>query len=377
MNGEKKITAAGTVLIVLALACAVFLCTNTRIDPAVRAAYETQAQPVNQDGDFALFLKMAGAQETPQAPKESSGVVPFGLMLGAAALAGLTLFCLCLPREKRFAAPAAGGLSLLLGFILARLVFWVCNASFYLGLYSDPLSLFRVRDGGLCMTGALLGAGLGCYIASRIFRNHALSFPVLADAMAPGAALFVACERCHEWVLLNQNYGLSAAADGFLTARGDYGPVLNTARISSLAALLILAVLMIVRCRKPGSRGILFLLLYGTIQVLLESLRQDLHMLWGFVHIQQLTAFLAVFAAMIVISVPLRKLPRTVIVSLTAAGMLVFLEFALDGRIRPPFAFMEQNVKLSWYVVFVTVLAAYLAYGLRLFRKYGKEKPEP
>ena len=73
----------------------------------------------------------------------------------------------------------------------------------------------------------------------------------------------------------------------------------------------------------------------------------------------------------------LRKIIRTVIVSLAAAGVFVFLEFALDGRIRPPFAFMEQNVKLCWYIVFGIVLAAYLVYGLLLFRKYGKETPEP
>ena len=376
MNGDKKLTAVGVVLVILALACAVFLCTNTRIDPAVRAAYETQAQPANQSGDFALFLQMAGVQETAAAPEKPSGVMPFGLMLGAAMLSGFILFCLCLPREKRSAAPLAGGMSLLLGFVFARFVFWICNASFYLGLYSDPLSVFKVRDGGLCMTGALLGAGLGCYIASRAFRNPELSFSALADAMAPGAALFIACERCHEWVLLNQNYGLSAAGEGIFTARGDYGPVLNTARISSLAALIILAAVMILRYRKTGSRGILFLLLYGTIQVLLESLRQDLHMLWGFVHIQQLTAFLAVFAVMIAISIPQKKTVRTVIVSLAAAGAIIFLEFALDGRIRPPFAFMEQNVKLCWYVVFGIVLTAYLIYGLLLFRKYGREIPE-
>lgn len=226
------------------------------------------------------------------------------------------------------------------------------------------------------MTGALLGAGLGCYTASRILRDPALSFPALADAMAPGAALFIACERCHEWVLLKQNYGLSATAEGFLTARSDYGPVLNTARISSLVSLIILAVILVIRCRKTGSRSLLFLLLYGTIQVLLESLRQDLHMLWGFVHIQQLTAFLAVFAVMIILSVPQHRTVRTVIVSLAAAGVFIFLEFALDGRIRPPFAFMEQNVKLCWYIVFGIALAAYLVYGLLLFRKYRKDIPE-
>ena len=157
---KRDLTDKGAVLIILALDGAIFLCTNTRIDPAVRTAYETQAQPVDQSGDFALFLQMTGVQDTTAAPEKPSGVVPYGLALGAAALAGLILFCLCVPRKKRGAALFAGGLSLLLGFVLARLVFWVCNASFYLGLYSDPLSLFRVRDGGLCMTGALLGAGL-------------------------------------------------------------------------------------------------------------------------------------------------------------------------------------------------------------------------
>lgn len=301
----------------------------------------------------------------------------YGGMLGAALLLSGGLFAALLPRGRRWAFPLTLGLATVCGLVLSRLVFWLCNAELYLGQLKDFSSLFRIPDGGLSMTGALLGAGIGCALASRMMKGSGLTFPELADALAPAAALFIACERCHEWILLKQNYGLDLAAIPVITAEGPFGPVLNTARISSLTALAILAALLAVRRKRPGDRAMLFLLLYSGGQVLLESLRQDLHMQWNFVHAQQLFAFLTLTAAMIFLSAGRKGKIRSLIVSLLAAGAIVFLEFALDGRVRPPFAFMTGNVKLWWYIVFAAVLAAYLAYGLNLWKSWRKEGTSP
>ena len=298
----------------------------------------------------------------------------YGWVLAASVILACGLTALGLPASKRYAAPLLTGFCVLPGFLMARLVFWLCSVSVYMGQRSDFASLLRVSEGGLSMTGALLGAGLGCLLTARIVRDRGLGFPVLADALAPGAVLFIACERCHEWPLLRQNYGFDMAGIPFLTVESHYGFVMNTARLSSLTALVILAAVLVMRPKKAGDRALMFVFLYGLTQILLESLRQDQHMMWDFVRAQQLFAFLMAFGAVMALGVRARRPLSAFLVSLLTVGCIVFLEFALDGRIHAPFAFMREHVKVSWYIVFGLVLAGYLAYGCRLFGKNGKDR---
>ena len=60
-NRRNRITAAaGAAVMILALICVAFCCTNTRIDPAVRMAYDTGIQPQEEDEDFAQLLELLG-----------------------------------------------------------------------------------------------------------------------------------------------------------------------------------------------------------------------------------------------------------------------------------------------------------------------------
>lgn len=380
MNREKTLALSGLILLVLALFSVICLCTNTRIDPELRSSYDRPAGSAGESGDMSLLLQMLNADSGSAAPDQAGGQdMPgkagadnrYGWVLGASAVLGFALFAALLGRKKLYAAPLTAAISLLLGFVFARLVFWLANIDIYIGQLHDFASFFRVSEGGLAMSGALLGTGLGCLLTARILRDPDLSFAVLADAMAPGAALFLACERCHEWVLLEQNFGLDASSLNLFSVQGPYGPVIAAGRIASFTALILLAVLSAVRGRRPGNRALLFLFLYSAAQILLESLRQDHHMQWNFVHAQQV--FAAVAAAAALIAVCPRKWIRSLLVSLLTAGLATFLEFALDGRIRPPFAFMTANVKLSWYLLFILVIAGYLTYGLYLFNACRKE----
>lgn len=380
MNREKNPALAGLILLVFALFSVVCLCTNTRIDPELRSSYDRPAETASSNENMSLLLQMLNADsgsaapdqaDGQDAPKKAGADHQYGWVLGVSAVLGFALFTALLGRKKLYAAPLAAAVNLLLGFVFARLVFWLANIDIYIGQLHDFASLFRVAEGGLAMSGALLGAGLGCLLTARILRDPDLSFAVLADAMAPGAALFLACERCHEWVLLKQNFGLDASSLNLFSVQGPYGPVIATGRIASLTALVLLAVLLTVRGRRPGNRALLFLFLYSAAQILLESLRQDHHMQWNFVHAQQV--FAAVAAAAALIAVCPRRWVRSLLASLLAAGLATFLEFALDGRVRPPFEFMTANVKLSWYLLFILVIAGYLAYGLYLFRACRKE----
>ena len=298
----------------------------------------------------------------------------YGCTVAASVLVAGSLFAALLPHGKRWAAPLVCGLSSLMGFMMSRLVFWLCSASLYLIQCHDAASLFRISEGGLSMTGALIGAGVGCWVSSLMLRGSGLSFRVLADALAPSAALFIACERCHEWPLLAQNYGLDMEKADFWTVNGAYGPLMNTGRISALVALAIMAVLLLIRIKQKGDRALLFMVLYGTLQTLLESLRQDQHMTWGFVRAQQLFACLTAAAGLILLSKWRRGTLAALLASLMLAGAITFLEFALDGRIPVPFEFMRINTKLSWYIVFIAVLAGYLAYSMHVYRLRDKDE---
>ncbi len=373
---KRRLTVPGTILLVLALAAVIFLCADTRIDPQIRKSYETSMRPASENEDMNLLLQMlnsgdtkAGSSAAEENPDPAGTVNRYGLMLGAASFLSFLLFAMLLPREKRPVAPLAMALSLLLGIVFARILFWLvslCN-----GQLHGFASVFRIYEGGLSMTGALLGACLGCLAAARI-----LNIPVwtLADAMAPAAALFIACERCHEWVLLKQNYGLEASSLHIFSAQGTYGPVLNTSRISGLTALVILFILLLVRKKRSGDRALLFLFLYGVTQILFESLRQDHHMQWNFVYFQQIFAAAAALLAVLMMSGGTGKKIRALIVTLLMACAAIALEFALDGRIPPPFAFMAVNVKLCWYIVFILVLAVYLVFGLCRYKTFRKEE---
>ena len=299
----------------------------------------------------------------------------YGGAVAASALLAACLMAALTPKDRRYTVPLTAALSIALGLIGARLVFWLCSWTLYMDQLRDFSTLFRVRDGGLAMTGALLGVALGTWLAQKIIHDPRWSFAQAADTLAPAMALFIACERCHEWPLLKQNYGLDVAGIPFFTVQGDYSPVIDLARISSLIALMILAALLLVHVSRDGDRALLFLLLYGVTQTMLESLRQDRHLLWGFVHAQQLFAFLMAVAAVMVFSLRRGRPLKALGVSFITAGLVIFLEFALDGRVPVPFEFMKVHFKLSWYVLLFVVLAAYAAYGVRLMgsdRKEGK-----
>lgn len=296
----------------------------------------------------------------------------YSLSLTVSAVLGIILFFLLLPKKHRGSAPLIAGFAVLCGLVLSRLAYWLTSVDFYLGQAHDLLTLFRVRDGGLSMFGALYGAVLGCFIGWKCLpagERSDLSFPSLTDALAPALCLFVLCERLHEYPLLQQDYGLDLDPIPLLTVERNDLTVLNTGLISAVAALVILAVLLL-SGSASGHRSLLFFFLFGLVSILTESLRQDRHMVTDFVRIQQILAFVMTAAAVIVAD---KNRLRAVLLSLLLAGAVAALEFALDGRIRPPFEFMTANVKLSWYILFVIVLCAFGVYGILTFGNRKKE----
>ena len=299
-------------------------------------------------------------------------------------LAGVLLICalivpFCLRKGQKQYGLITAGLAILCGLAVSRLVYWLTNIGFYLGQAHDFLSLFRLWEGGYSMTGAVLGAFAGCLLASRLFRKlpDAPSFVTLADGLVPALMLFVVFERFSE-EMLGQGYGLDVdlslsplniLVDG-MTMSVNNLTVLNVGTIAGCLLFWAYLAILLTRPKAPGTRALAFLFATGAITVLSESLRQDRHMVWDFVYSQQVYFFL--IAVAVVILCDKNKL-RAILCSVLFGGWITALEFALDGRIRPPFEFMTANVKLSWYIVFLVVLIAYGIYGARQIIRRERE----
>lgn len=257
------------------------------------------------------------------------GTRSYGLML-----AGAFLLCAAI---VAFAGGRASIQSLLLwmtlavwsGLLLSRLLFVLVNFSFCFGIAGIGF-LPRLWEGGFAMTGALAGM----ILSALWVRKRKGDFSLRALAFALPVFLIVA--------RLGESFATTGLGTGFddpnlFTVEGDWDYPLNVRLIEALVAVAILIVLLLWIRRKdlPEDTALLFfLILYGATQILLESLRHEGHMVWGFVKAQQIFAFLgAATGAAITASRRGKLIPS--LISSVALGSLVFL--------------MEKMLDRNWF----------------------------
>ena len=72
----------------------------------------------------------------------------YGGAVAASALLAACLMAALTPKDRRYTVPLTAALSIALGLIGARLVFWLCSWTLYMDQLRDFSTLFRVRDGG-------------------------------------------------------------------------------------------------------------------------------------------------------------------------------------------------------------------------------------
>lgn len=258
-------------------------------------------------------------------------VYSFGLFAAlGAALALIVLFLLVRKAQwKKGTTALTGVLSLTLGLVMSRLLFGLLDQTL-----GQPLPLWAMADittGGFSMVGALLGACIGAILAAKITGQNAAR---LLDFLAPAFLLFVACERLGESYA--ENFGVSRTLEGewlfgsFLTVGGDGEWYLATYLLESAAALILSLVLLRdqSRKRKAGDTFLLFLLLYGGSQTVMESLRFDNHMHYTFVGLQHVLFITLMGSALITLYFQKKKaqapLTWKALLSLPAAGLMVF-----------------------------------------------------
>ena len=297
-------------------------------------------------------------------------VYAFGLYVALGLTLALTVLALLTRKEKWRDGTAAltGVLAMGLGFIVSRLFFGLMDES--LGRIMPLWAMIRVNTGGFSMMGALLGACMGGILSARLMKKPPAR---LLDLLAPALLLFVACERLGEGYI--EDFGVSrtltdSLLEGtFLTVQNGYGWRLATYQLESFTALILSLVLLwdLTRNRRAGNTFVLFLLLYGAAQVLMESLRYDQHMtVKAFVKLQQIMDMLLLGAGVTVLAVRNWKTRRglalaAVIVLAASVGIGVAIEFMID------------RTKISHYVLYLCFLidmAVPVWLGLRL-RKEG------
>ena len=308
-------------------------------------------------------------------------VYKYGLLLAAAAAFWLLVSGM-LAKTKKLPANTVlltGVLAIPMGLIFARLLYCLVSLGYFLDTIGQPVAMLYFWDGGLSMMGALLGVSLAALIAARIRK---VRFGVLADVLAVPAGLFIAIARLGEaYTVLGRGKTIEAqwmkdsAFFGTQEAWGNYYAVF---RYEAVAAILVLCVMLCLffgkKTRlpaKPGDLALVFGTLFGSAQVIMESLRDDGHMLWGFVRASQIISILLPAAAIVVFSVRLirrdgmswRPLVAWLIAG-AAIGLAIIKEFDID----------TSNNLTREYALMSLAMAVLAAVALLLWRNVKVQK---
>ena len=228
--------------------------------------------------------------------------------------------------------------SLIGALVGARLIYCLVSLEMILADYDGWAFIPQCWRGGYTLFGGVWGMLLGARAAAKLAHADAKR---MTDLLAPGAALLLAVLRAAE-VWTNQGLGhyvMNEAMQHFpFAVANEYGDFqLPVFAYEALAALVMLAVLLTVRrLLQPGGATELLLVLLCSSQILLESLREDDFLRFGFVRFSQLAA--AVTLAVVLTlrirrggKAPFRgwKLARVLLFALGIA-LVIGLEFALD-----------------------------------------------
>ncbi len=247
-----------------------------------------------------------------------------------------------------------GAVGIPLGLLCSRLVFCLLNLSLFTETYENPWLMLRFFDGGLSMTGFLLGLLLAAFLAARLMKAR---FGKLVDALAAPLALFMALARFGERYT---SLGVGKVVEeGVLTKAAPWLFLTETMGIATeyrmavslyeaLAALviflLILAMTLHLRKNKDvrdGDVALIFFSLYGASQLVLESLRDDGHLMITFLRVAQVAAALMpVWATAVFTKRYVRiwgkadgRIVRSWLLVLLCLAGGIALEFSLDGRL--------------------------------------------
>lgn len=207
--------------------------------------------------------------------------------------------------------------------------------------------LFAFWESGYMITGGILGALIALAAAGGKERA------VMLEMYAPSGAVMLAAARVAEG-FLGQGYG-EYGMDGSILCRFPfmvYDPYYEAWGwalfvLEALIALVLFAVLLRKKTAWNGDGALLLLGLYASAQIVLESLRRDEFLRWGFVRVEEVASAVIVLAVLVAYCVKSgrgRRLSKAVCFGVFGAMtvLCVLLEFATEGRI-PFLTFLDVN----------------------------------
>lgn len=262
------------------------------------------------------------------------------LLAGAAAAVALTAYLG--RRNPGVNACLSMGMAAIVGAVIGgRLVYCLTQWEFILVDLGGAAFMAQPWQGGYNMYGALLGGLAGVLIYARATKKPA---DALLDLAAPGAALAICAGRLGEAFT---SQGLGAYVDSEALQRfpfavenlwGDWQLPVFVYEAAAALVTMIVCLCLVRGGRRPAGRvAEVFLALISLCQIMLESLRADEFIRFGFVKFNMLAAAVAL-GAVIGLSV-WRQVKRggwkpwqILRLILFAATILVviLIEFALD-----------------------------------------------
>lgn len=295
-------------------------------------------------------------------------VYAYGLFIAAGALSMMLLLSALSAKKQlpKGTAALTGVLSMLLGAFFSHLFY--CLFSFSLGLPFSFKMLSLFTGGGHSMMGVLFGGFMGAAIAEKLL--HIKAFRVM-DIFAPAALGFVFFARLGEMTV--PDFGISRSLVYEFSTKlpiainGEYDSCFATYILEALAAVILLGILLrdVKKQQKEGNTFVLFLLLFGASQIILESLRYDRHISYSFIRIQQVMAILYLTGGLLMAAKRAGhgkgKIWLLLGMMVLISGIGIGLEFAIDRT--------EINRYLL-YFIYVLLVAFPVYLGLK-FQKKG------
>lgn len=301
------------------------------------------------DEPLALAEANAWLVDVPDAEEQFIQITAYGAYIAAGAALAVLLTAVLRRVQGGTLAEGSGlavtgGLLALLGaHWLYCLVRWPYIINDLCGTNMFPLQFWQ---GGYTMYGALLGAVLGGVLAALMMG---VKIPLALDTMIPGMLIVLAAGRMAEAFTLQGMANIRAAEAlsmlPFATV-DEWGgmelAVYPYEALTAFAALLICALLMLLR-NPAGRAAETGLAIVSAYQLLFESLRGDEQIKFGFVCLNMILA--AAVLVFIIVTRIVRRVRRRgwnawqivrVVLLLAGAGIVIAVEFALDGKIKLP-----------------------------------------
>ncbi len=307
----------------------------------------------------------------------------YGLTIGISALAylwtaGMLGFSKRLPTGT---VRLYGLFALPLGLVLSRLVYCAVNFSYYTESVSQPWLMLRFWDGGYSLLGALAGMIVAAYWTARVRK---VRFGTLLDVTTVPLGLLLFGVRMAEEFTGGQlgvgrqvNAGTLALTFPGLFIPDQMGTLtlyrLAVYRFEAIAALLLLVLALLLFLSRHGKYGaragdmaMMTYALFGAMQVPLESLRDDGHMVLGFIRVQQVGSALLPVLVLLILAVRYAHI-RQVRKATVAAWLLLPVALVVAYMMgRPINHVLNLTDKRALGGVILAAIGVYMLFFLRV-----------